>query len=251
MKMSDEKDYVSILDGAEDDVPIVIIPDDDENEERDYSNHTSYISAVVGEQEQKPAEKEKRTFLSVIRNFWYYHKITVIIVIFVIAAFAALFASFFSKKTNDLTVAVYSENYYSDTEKLGIKLLLSEHIEDYNSDDMYSVEADFMITDNEDYTPSQIAADYESRVRCIYLTTEEAYEYIIGLYPDIFESYNGCDEWIPLSGTDLCKDFLTFGADVSDLGISLLAKPDGESENYERSVALLGKLKELYPEVFE
>lgn len=247
--MNEEKEYVSILDGAEDDEPIIIIPDEDE-EERDSYVSSGHAGAVINEDVEDYIPK-KRTFFSVIRDFWYYHKTAFLLTAFILAAIIVFIATLNTKSSVDFTAAVCTDKYYSNEEMIALKLVLSEHIEDFNDDDSNAVEADFLVTDNKDYTPSQIAADYNDHIRCIYFTTEEGYEYITGIYPDMFESYNGCEKWIPLSGTDLCNAFKAQGIDVSDLGISLLAKPEGDTEQYERAVSLLDSLREKYPEVFD
>lgn len=249
LSMSDEKEYVSILDGVEDDEPIVIIPDD-EDEERDYSVSSGHAGAVIRD-EIEERTPQKRTFFSIIRDFWYYHKTAFLLTIFLLSAVIFFIATLNTKSSVDFTAAVCTDKYYSNEEMIALKLVLSEHIEDFNDDDSNAVEADFLVTDNNDYTPSQIAADYNDGVRCIYFTTEKSFEYIIGIYPDMFESYNGCDEWIPLSGTDLCVALKVQGFDASDLGISLLAKPEGDTKHYDRAVSLLDSLRENYPEVFD
>ncbi len=134
---------------------------------------------------------------------------------------------------------------------MAIKMFLSDRATDFDGDNMRTVGVDFIISADDKYTAAQIEADYQNRIRCIYITTEESFEYITELYPDMFESYNGCDLWIPLSGTDLCAALSAEGADCSELGISLLAKPDGDTENYDRAVALLDALRKEYPEAFE
>ena len=250
--MSDEKEYISILDGAEEDAPIVIMPEDGENE-RDYSSHSGFMSSVAArsldEENSDEKEKKKRTAADVIRDFWYYHKNAVIIILFLAVLLSVLFSALCSNKPCDLTVALFSENQYSESEMISLKLLLSNNVEDFNKDDSCTVEADFIIG-NDEYAAAQAEADYKNGIRCIYLTTAESYEYITGLYPDMFESYNGCAEWIPLSGTDLCRELAANGFDASDLGISLLSRPDGSTEQYDRAVILLDRLREKYPDVF-
>ncbi len=250
--MTDEKEYTSIPEGAEDDAPIVIIPEESE-EERDYTAHSGFMSSVAAKSldgENPDAEgKKKRTVSDVIRDFWYYHKNAVIIIVFTVALLSVLFAVMGARKAHDLNIAVYSDSIRSESEMIVLKLFFSNNIEDFNKDDSCTVDADFIVG-NDEYAAAQAEADYRNRIRCIYLTTEESFEYISGLYPDMFESYNGCDEWIPLSDTDLCSALAAGGFDASDLGISLLAKNEENAEYYNRAIALLDTLREKYPDAF-
>lgn len=240
-----EEEYASILDTAEDE-PIIIIPEDDE--ERDYTQCTTRIEPGISE---KTAEVKKRTAAGLIRDFWYYHKNAVIILV-AFAVFIGMFIySAVVKTTNDLTVAVFSENAFSDSDQMTVRMFLADYVPDFDGDDTGAVGGDFFVTADDDYTAAQIEADYKNRIRCIYFTTKESFEYITELYPDMFESYNGCDLWIPLSGTDLCRDLSAQDTDVSKLGISLVARQEGNTEYYERAVALLDALREKYPEIFE
>ncbi len=240
-----EEEYVSILDTSEDE-PIIIIPEDEA--ERDYTQCTTRIEQEVTEE---TAEIGKRTFSGMMRDFWYYHK-NAVVVLAVLALFIGLFIySVAVKTTNDLTIAVFSESAFSDSDQMAIRMLLADYVYDFDGDGTGAVGGDFFVTADDEYTAAQIETDYQKHRRCIYLTTEESFEYIIGLYPDMFESYNDCDLWIPLSGTDICRELKAQGTDVSNLGISLTAKPNGNTIHYERAVELLDALRRKYPEIFE
>lgn len=98
-------------------------------------------------------EKEKRSFGSILANFWYYHKWHTFAVIFVVFTLAVCLSQCISSESADYTVGVYLNRAVTSNETDLMEKVLEKYGKDVNGDGKVVVEIyNFSYKQSDTYT---------------------------------------------------------------------------------------------------
>ena len=184
-------------------------------------------------------------------GFWAQHKVTVIIAVFAALLIGGLIWIAVTKEHNDFTIAVYTQKNMDTLEKDVMGSFFAQYVDDTDNSGVKSVCIDAYKLDENDIESlpgiALIDSDYTQHVRCMYFTSKDSFDYITDLYEDMFESFDGLDEWIPVENTSLALAMAEYGLDCKNMGLSLLRSSGDE---HDAAVDFLISLKVTYPDVF-
>lgn len=194
---------------------------------------------------------EEQSLSAYTGGFWAQHKMIVLIAAFVIMLIAGIIWIAVTKEHHDFTVAVYTQDSMDTVKKDVLGSFFAQYVDDTDNSGVKSVCIDAYKLDENDIDSlpgvALIDSDSTQHIRCMYFTTKASFDYITGQYEDMFESFDGCDEWIPLENTTLALAMAEYGLDCRDMGLSLLR---AQGDEYDAAVHFLKALEAAYPDVF-
>jgi len=247
----------------------VSVADDEERDDDYYASIASrrrvYLAEVESRKNIEPAPPPKKTFISVISNFVYYHKILSVIIAVAIVALSVYAIAALCEKSYDYNIGIYTYNTeFSDEQIAEIEELFRTCGEDIDGDGVITVrinthnpfaDSSFISFIQENSLRRDIYGDwkYGSRVNNILITDEYTRDkiYIIFGRP-FFDCIDGDSRWLALD----TSEFPTGNTPDNELGIMLLGRNIYESdrqtaqENYSNAKEILERIREEYPELF-
>lgn len=249
----------------EEDGLLIILPEDEE-EEREYEVGSSMSAQLrakgVTEDDHTPV---KRTLKDKLSGFFSSGLMFIPLAIMVVIIIG-VFVTDFNREECDLRVSIFSANSHLDAYSLvPLEREFESICKDYNGDGevlvdvfQYSLlesESDAVVVlKSGEFFRADTTKTYSS---FIYLCDRANYEYICTAPFDVFDSYNGCAEWIPLEDSSFSAAFDSHDVRLKDVGLCLVklredaAADEEATARYNNAVEFLGMLEEKYPDIFE
>lgn len=188
-------------------------------------------------------------------GFWSRYRLIIITVLLLAVLIVTFIVMSVTKTHNDMTIALYTDNGVTIEQKNVLSTFFSRFAEDTDRSGIQSVGIDDCVLSDADLSKltkavGAIDADHVDGVRGIYLLSRSAFEYITDIYPDMFESFEGNEYWIPLDNTRLDYALEGYGFDCTGYGLSLLSDFGTENSGHAPAVSFLRSLRLTYPDVF-